>query len=314
MSILFLGCQERSLAKGAVDYSQSDFVFFKDGQMSFYNATTGVATPFTKETDSVVNAVFSLNNELYYTVSDHGKLKLRYLNLAEDDPKPVELADWKLDVRDAVNWIGGPYGDMCFNEDHTQIALGSDMQYYVYYHLSIYDLKTKKVTKHTQYQDDEYGYYWEEAPGKVEFTPYNPKRIDLSEFYYDWEERQDDMGIAYRKGDKLIELCDRLDPESGEVRPLDVDPKHEHVLFLMIRSIDIEGVSGDYAFASLDGKKQCFIPYCDPMMRRDPQWLKNGSIVFFSFDEDYEPMLQVMDVNENIKLVGNSMDYVVKPF
>ena len=147
----------------------------------------------------------------------------------------------------------------------------------------------------------------------MEFEPYNPKRIKLAEFCYDWEERQGDMGIAYRDGGKLIELCDRLDPDSGEVIPIEVDPKHEHVLFLMARAIGIEGVNGDYAFASLDGKHQCIIPGCDPMLKREPQWLKNGSLVFVGYDEEYEPKLQVMDMDENIKPVAYTLDFIVKP-
>lgn len=296
----------------AMDYSQCDFLFLNEGQMFFCDVETEEIAPFTEETDSVLNAVYSLNNELYYTVSDHGKLKLRYLDLSESSPKPVALADWNLDVQDAINWNGGPYGNMSFNEDHTQIGLGSDMQSYVYYKLSIYDLETGEVSLHTQYQDDEYGYY-EDAPGQVEFEPYNPKRIKLAEFCYDWEERQGDMGIAYRDGGKLIELCDRLDPDSGEVIPIEVDPKHEHVLFLMARAIGIEGVNGDYAFASLDGKHQCIIPGCDPMLKREPQWLKNGSLVFVGYDEEYEPKLQVIDMDENIKPVAYTLDFIVKP-
>ena len=88
----------------AAPAAQYDLFYVEGGQLFFYDLQSNEATPFANEHDSIVRAVLSKKNVLYYSVAKDGELLLRSLDLNIVNPMPEQLADWEVTVEGRKQW------------------------------------------------------------------------------------------------------------------------------------------------------------------------------------------------------------------
>ena len=304
-----------------------DMVLMENGQLVFYHKASGERMPFTAETDSVVNAVFDSQNNLYYSVCRDYQLSLKKLKLDDPDPKPVELADWMLRIEDCMGFASFPIENLLLNNAEDVVAIQSGMLYvnYTYGDFTFYNTKTHAVTKATKLSFDP-------ETGDLQFYDIN---FDMkmgpgvdSELFED-----DERGSLYYLGGPNGRVClsDKLNyPSMFDVtpeelidediysEPMTMNPQGTMVLFVSSLPWGDYGL-GSFNVASLDGTKQYALgadSFC-PM----PTWLKDGSLVFirvedglFDIPAPADLHLMIMSPEGAIKELSSSPNYAVKPF
>ena len=310
-------------AKSAL-LSDYDMVLMEAGQLVFYDNASGERLTFAAETDSVVNAVYASNNILFYSVGIEGNMVLKSLNLNETDPKPVKLADWNVKVEECHGIY--PYVEnLIMNEDETAVGLFNEsVRFIAYSKLARYDIKTGEVKNEVMVEfNEETG---EETYHAIDFAAKLPQPIKSEQF------ESDGHGMLYYLDGSNGKTClsDSLDylymfdavPEDlvdEEIisEPVSFNPAKTKLLFISLVPWGDFG-TGSYCVADLDGSHQkdletdAFFKY--------PEWLKDGSLVYFHlaeglFDiplpEDYHTMIMTPD--GNIKELSKSPNFTVKP-
>lgn len=329
LALMMMSCDQQqtpTTTAQPVTLSNYDMVIMEDGQLVFYNNTSGERLPFTAETDSVVNAVYDSHNTLYYSVSRDKALSLKCLKLDEPDAKPVELADWNLTLDDCQSFIY-PLGNLLLNEDESEVAIQSNpiAIYKTFGDKVVYNTKTKTVTKETEMSfDEETGNV---ESNEIEFVAKSMSEVNDSLF------EDGEKGALYYLGGSEERVCltdkldflamfaktqEELDDEAVISLPKSVNPQGTKVMFCTVIPDGIF-THGPYNVANLDGSNQC-------TLKTDiefglPTWLKDGSLVFVRFDggpgDDYaleKLHLSVMNPEGAIKDLSASMNYAVKPF
>ena len=304
-----------------------DMVLMENGQLVFYHHATGERMPFTTETDSVVNAVYDSQNNLYYSVSRDQNLSLKCLKLDEADPKPVELADWMLNIEDCMGFASFPIDNLLINNAEDEVAIQSNMVYvnYSFGDYTIYNTKTQAVDKVTHiFFDPETG---DMAFYDIDFDAKTTPGVDADLF------EDDEHGSLYYLGGSNGRVClsDKLNyPSMFDVspeelinediysEPLSLNPQGTMVLFVSSLPWGDYGL-GSYNAATLDGSKQYALDadnFC-----KMPTWLKDGSLVFirvedglFDIPTPTDLHLMILSPEGTIKELSPSPNYAVKPF
>ena len=329
LALMMLSCDQQKTPDTPTQsklLSNYDMVILEAGQLVFYNNASGERLPFTAETDSVVNAVYDSHNTLYYSESRNKALSLKCLKLAEQDPKPIELADWNLTLDDCVTFIY-PLGNMLLNGDESEVAIQSNpiALYKIFGDMVVYNTKTKTVIKETETSfDEETG---DMEYNEIEFVAKSMPEVEEGLF------EAGEKGSLYYVGgsDGRVCLTDKLDfpamfaktPEELEDEAVVTVPKslNPQGTKLMFCTIIPDGIftHGPYNVANLDGSNQCTLK--TDIEFGMPTWLKDGSLVFVRFDggpdDDYalkKLHLSIMNPDGAIKDLSASMNYAVKPF
>lgn len=304
-----------------------DMVIMEDGNLVFYSDAANLKTPYTAETDSVVNAVYDSNNTLYYSVCVDGNLFLRSLKLDDTDPKPVELADWNLTRDECMGLAILPMDNLVLNEDETKVGIYSEsVMFITFSKLSQYDTKTGEVTKITLVDFDPETGALENYYGSPDFVVKTQEGVNTQLF------EDDEHGSLYYLGDKNGRVCisDRLnyptlfDVEPDELvdeyiinEPISISPAQPKVLFSSSLPWGDYGI-GSYCVANLDGSQQYDLN--SDIFYPKPQWLKDGSLVYYHdnggdfLDDNYQLELRLMSADGKTRRLSNSANYTVKPY
>lgn len=299
--------------------SDYDMVIIEAGQIVFYHNASGERLPFVAETDSVVNAVYDSHNTLFYSVSRNRALSLKSLKLDEPDPKPNELADWKLTLDDDI-------GNLVLNEAENEVAIQCHAipLYNIFGSFMVYNTETHDVALETETTFDE-------ETGELEYFDIDFVAKAMPEVDENLFESGDKT--LYYLGDSNGPVClsdqlnytamfnktaEELDNEAVLTMPVSLNPQGTKVLFY---SVIPDGIftHGPYNVVNLNGSNLCTL-HTDISFGM-PTWLKDGSLVFVLFDggpdDDYvvEKMhLAMMSPDGAIKVLSPSTNYVVKPF
>lgn len=304
-----------------------DLVLMENGQLVFYHNASGERMPFTAETDSVVNAVYDSQNNLYYSVCRDYQLSLKKLKLDDPDPKPVELADWMLRIEDCMGFASFPIENLLLNAAEDVVAIQSGMVYvnYSYGDYTMYNTRTHAVTKATKLSfDPETG---DMEFFDIDFETKTPQGVDADLF------EDDQHGSLYYLGGPNGRVClsDKLNyPSMFDVspeelihediysEPLSMNPQGTMVLFVSSLPWGDYGL-GSYNVATLDGSKQYALD-ADSFCQM-PTWLKDGSLVFirvedglFDIPAPTDLHLMIMSPEGTIKELSSSPNYAVKPY
>lgn len=304
-----------------------DLVLMENGQLVFYHQASGERMPFTAETDSVVNAVYDSHNNLYYSVSRNQQLSLKGLKLDDPDPKPVELADWMLQVEDCLGFASFPVDNLLLNKDENMVGIQSNMVYvnYSFGDLTMYDVNTHAVNKATRISfDPETG---DMQFFDIDFDAQTRAGVDADLF------EDDEHGSLYYLGGRGGRVCvsDKLNyPTMFDVtpeelidediysEPISLNPQGTKVLFLSSLPWGDYGI-GSFNVANLDGSDQWALDADN--FGGIPTWLKDGSLVFvrvedgmFDIPTPQDLHLMIMSPEGAIKELSPSPNYAVKPF
>lgn len=308
-----------------------DLVYLENGKLVFYHVYTKKSEIFSKENDSVVNAVYLDDSTLFYTVSVNENLVLKRLNLKDEDPEPLKEIDWNLKLKDCENFIEGSLGDLSMNREQTMIGMGSDMAFMdmMYSKQHVYDIYQKEIQVNTLFTvDPKTG----EITGTDEvsaFSPYNYYNIKGADFDFNREGE-----LFYVKDGARVCLTNQfnyrdifhLNPNASvrfvEVYPITMNPQGTKLLFTAMMPWGNYDYS-TYCVASIDGQMQ--VPLYSELTKVKPRWLKNGSLVYVTQprndageiikDAEGKSVYQVMimDSRGKINAIGNARDFVVKP-
>lgn len=308
-----------------------DLVYLNGGKLVFYNLQSEKATTFKGEKDSVVNAAYLSNNTLYYNVSSKGNLVLKSLNLDEKKPVPVKVTDWQLKKEECENYLDGNLGGFCYDNDRSKLAMYSEMAlvYRLYTKMSVYDLSDKTLKKYTLYDYN---------PETLELYPTketpNFHTYQFSKVRGDF--RTTEFGDLFFVQDSLkINLTDKLDfreifklePEESteyvDIVLMSMNPESDKVMYYAMMPWDDFNYS-TYCISTIDGQTQ--IPLYSEATKTRPEWLADGSLVYVAqqldnegkrvYDQYEQPVcqLKVMTPDGNIKVLGNTLDFAIKPW
>lgn len=326
LALLFLASCDSNNGQPLTDY---DMVYLQGGKMVFYKDQPQENRIYKTERDSVVNAIYSLDSTLYYTVSHNGDLILKSLDLKDPKAKPVKVINWDLKTIDCDNYMDGNLGDLCFNKAQNQLAMRSVMaySYHLYCNINVYDLKNKTMNKAALYQympDTDELYITDE---KIDFRPYKEYNVAntfetsiFGDLYYKVDSTKISLTnqLDYRK---MMPLEPEESTEYVDINVISMNPDRSKVLFTAMMPWDDYNYSC-YCVSTLDGKTQ--ISLDSEMTKREPRWLKDGSLVFVSQQRDNEghkvvdknnkPVydLKVMASDGTIKVLGNACDFVLR--
>jgi hypothetical protein len=324
--LLFMASCDSNNGQPLIDY---DMVYLQGGKLAFYKDQPQETRIYKSEHDSVVNAVYSLDSILYYTVSHHGDLILKSLDLKDPKAKPVKVINWDLKLSDCDNYMDGNLGAMCFNKAQDQLAMNSVMaySYHQYCNLNIYDFQSKTLKKGALYQympDTDELYLTDE---KIDFRPYKEYNVAntfettiFGDLYFKMDSTKISLTdqLDYRK---MMWLEPELPTEYVDINVISTNPDRTKVLFTAMMPWDDYNYSC-YCVSTMDGKTQTSLD--SELTKTEPRWLHDGSLVFVSQQRDNEgkkvvdknnkPVydLKVMAPDGTIKVIGNACDFVVK--
>lgn len=300
----------------AAPAAQYDLFYIEGGDLYFYNLQSHEATPYANETDSIVRAVLSKNNVLYYSVAKDGELLLRSLDLNATNPMPEQLADWEVPVEGRTELDG--FGAMYLNYEETQIALERDVRWFtgLFYNLAVYDIASKTVTVHELYkavmEDDEFVTF-EDLPDNSGFNHWGP-----STSFYTLDERLENVAndIYYVGGGQRVCLTDQidinavydfgLDKEEYDVN-VSMDPTGKRALIEYSIGMGDGSLSACF-LSSCDGQQQLMLPSMD-FESGHPTWLSDGSLLYVGYDDGEG--LYLLDPDGNIRMIAESEIYAV---
>ena len=166
------------------------------------------------------------------------------------------------------------------------------------------------MNKYNLYRCDIDEGWFEDLNDESGFMPFKKcSNIDNSLF--------EDSDCLYYVGDgELTCLNDQLDEVEivGQIAeeygldhdPLALDPTGTRLLFCGIVVLG-EGAFGYYGVSSLDGKEQQFISDLDEDSR-DPEWLRDGSLLIPGYDSD-GPTLFLMDTLGEVRTLAHSVKF-----
>lgn len=288
--------------------AEYDMVYLNGGKMYFYNFDSNKNKEYRGERDSVVNVAYSNNDVLYYSVAVNNNLILKSLDLKQKNAKPQKMVDWGLTLKDCESYKTANPGLMRFDKAGTQLGMGSDMvfDYYQFSKYSIYHTLDKKIRNHTVFTYDPETGDFDINDEYMDYKPYYYSKVKYNDFEFNRLGK-----LFYLDGDQRVSLTDQfnyaelfqLEEEEAatyvEMNPISIDPQRSKVLYsAMLPWNDLN--YGIYCVSSLDGNTQ--MPLYSKMTYTQPEWVKNGSLVFVSQQQDNEGNF-VMDATGNPVLV-----------
>lgn len=281
----------------------ADVVIVDKGTLLFYDAVSQKTTPFTPETDSVVNMLFVDNTHLYYTVAKNQNLSLKMIDMNASPIEPQLCADWNQTIDDALDYELGRVSSLYVDaRGHHVYIYGNDPENGLFTPIA-YNL----TTGHIELLSDEELFdtnYLVEKPFAGHFFTQNHL------FYY---VRPEGKSCLNNKID--VKPFFDFDSEDADFTydPESFSPDGQKVLFYAIMYWG-EGV-GIYCMANIDGTSQYVIEDSD-VQHGAPVWLSDGSLVYVGqaprpqddpdYDEDYnttQPCVKLLDPQGNVKTI-----------
>lgn len=253
--------------------AHSELAILDHGKLKFYCPQEKCLHSIVKETDSVVNGIYHDDGKFYYCTAVNGRLFLKSIDLNLEEPAPVLLADWNIDMNDCITET---YGEISYLDFFPNLGLfgiwhsfswdGMDFS-----ECKLYDPKTGNVS------DWDHNLYLCTYIDEDEDNQEAPK--------YSYDDFTQNEGNYYFRG---VCLTDKMDVMSWSMNPdyvtgpeywgYDVDPSETMVnFFATLEQGDFE--HGPICVASLDGKFQKYFEGTD-FCRSGSVWLSDGSLVF----------------------------------
>lgn len=280
-----------------------DVAIFDNGQVTFYNSTTEKFVPFVHETDSVINGVFVLGDEFFYTVAIGDELYLKKIYMSEYSSYPTMCTDWNLKRDDCVSETYGKASTLVWIPafDRVGISHNFSWDFYNFADIKFYNIyKNVKTDGWSEDEDTETDIYDEE------FMKYE---ADIERFTAD-------EGQYYYLTEDSLEICltDKInfedyvsDPsyyEEPEFCFYSIDPTRTRVAYSAIIEWGDLG-HGPLCVSSLDGKVQVAFRNTDAA-DLTWGWLPNGSLLYVG-DEG----IMIVHPDGREELFSASRDFVV---
>ena len=296
---------------------QYDLFYVEEGAIWFYNLDTHYSDRCNNETDSVVRAVLSKDNVLYYSVAKDGELLLRSLDLKVANPMPETLADWDVPVEGRTELDG--FGNMYLNYEETQVALERDVRWFagLYFNLAVYDLAAKTVTVHQLYREvfdgDEFMNF-EDLPDNSGFDRWGPANASSNSTGDPLENV--DNEIYYVGNGQRVCLTDRIDMDevfgfglSKEEFDVDasMDPTGKKALIGYNVGMG-DGTLGSYFVSSIDGQQQMELTGSD-YETSNPTWLPDGTLLYIGYNDG--PALCLLEPDGRLHTIAQSEIFAV---
>lgn len=250
----------------------ADFAVLNEGKLSFYDIDSKTLIPFAAETDSVINMAFFTTDHLYYTVSENRNLKLKMVDLSENEPQPQFCADWMMTLDENIDFMTGGVSGLYFDNALTKIIIPAqaDPEYFSYTGAKQYDPKTGEVA--TMSIDE----YYE--------TRFYDNQLDYANFY------SEDKNFYYVDKNGRHCLNDRLDFAAvfleDELSDMEFYPlhfNHDTTMVSFSAVIPLGEGWGKYCVSTIDGSNQFILPGSD-IWDPNPGWLSDGSVVYVNQD------------------------------
>ena len=294
-----------------------DLFYVEEGAIWLYDLDTHCADRYNNETDSVVRAVLSKDNVLYYSVAKDGDLLLRSLDLKAANPMPETLANWNVPVEGRTELDG--FGGMYLDYGETKVALERDLRWFtgLYYNLAVYDLAAKTMTVHQLYREvfagDEFMYF-EDLPDNTGFDRWGPATVSSNSTGNLLENV--DNEIYYVGDGQRVCLTDQVDLEGLfgiglEKEEYDVDasldPTGKKAL-IGYNAVLGDGVVGAYVVSDIDGRQQTELTGTD-YETSNPTWLPDGTLLYIGYDDG--PALCLLEPDGRLRKIAQSEIFAV---
>lgn len=291
-----------------------DVVVINHGQLTFYDATNKVLTPFEAETDSVVNMRFADMDHLYYTVSKNKNLSLKMIDLSQEKPEPKLCADWNMTIDDALDFMYGTVSSLYMDEAGKNVCIYKmDIEDFMM-KMVIYDMRTGKVR---MLNDDE----------EIALS-YGDRNFEPSHFY------TENLQFHYVTEEGNTCLSDKIDfaqyfSEEGDLEDLDftpvaMSPGENKVVYSAV--VYMGDGWGYFCVANTDGTSQNLIADSDIWDQR-PAWLSDGSLVYVGraprpendpeYNADWNttmPCIQLVTPQKETVTISLGEAFAVRPF
>ena len=282
----------------------SDMVILENGKITLYNSSTNQFIPLEQEKDSVVNAAFIFDDDLYYTVAIGDELYLKYFYLWAYNFNPIYRTDWELKIEDCVSQTYGETAHLMCYPSLFRIGLPFDFnwEFYSFANTRFFDLS-----------NDQKWDGWKEDEGTdntdEEFLKWDDDMAHFSNisnnYYYN------DNGRFVCVSDKINFKNYASDPsyyEDPEFGFLSIDPTNKNVCYTAIIEFGDLG-HGPLCFASLDGKVQVAFEDTDAA-DLNYGWLKDGSLVFAGKDGDNQPCIKRVTPDGKVSIFSKAESFV----
>ena len=280
-----------------------DVAIFDEGKVLFYNSSTETFVPFVNETDSVINGVFVMGDEFYYTVAIGDELYLKKIYMSEYASYPSMCTAWELKLDDCVSETYGKASTLVWIPAFDRVGIShnfswdyynfADIKFYAYYENMKYDGWNEDEDTETDIYDEEFMKYESDIE---RFT------ADEGQYYYLTE---DSLEICLT--DKINFEDYVSDPsyyEEPEFCFYSIDPTRTRVAYSAIIEWGDLG-HGPLCMASLDGKVQVAFRNTDAA-DLTWGWLPNGSLLYVG-DEG----IMIVHPDGREELFSASRDFVV---
>lgn len=309
---MFVGCKRHPHVSDAA--AKIDAVIVDKGIMQFYDMETQQLTPFTAESDSVVNMLFTDSTHLYYTAVKNDNLSLKVIDLGAKTIEPKLCANWNQTVDDVVDYEIGRVSDLYLSEGGKYLYIyGFDpdlgpmipIAYSVsmgkvvkldeeeLFSLSYYSSKTVS----SRFLSENHLFYYVTPQGKICLND----KINVSRCFHE----------AYGEDD--IEFApDSFSPDGQKV-----------LFYAMMYWGENMGV---YCVATVDGTSQ-YVLEDSNLGQCAPVWLPDGSLMYVgeeprpqddpAYEEDYNmtrPCVRVLDTKGNAKTLSTGSLIAARPF
>ena len=298
--------------------ANSELAVLDKGQLSFYDLNSQEFVAFDQETDSAVNGVFANDGKFYYSVVVNDQILLKYVDLNQNELKPVTLGDWGVDPSHCVSELYDEFAGLEYYPKKGLLGLEHEFSWdgYGFYEKRIYNLATGEVKDYNWETDES---LWDDD--------------DSGDDEHEGEFETIDEQAVYHDGDKTVCLSDQMNVKQYASDPdytidlnfdyFEKNPQGDMVRFAApIDAGDFE--HGPWCVASLDGKFQKVLKGTD-FCTGNAQWLSNGALVFHGAeprphnDPDYDPewnntrpCIMIMKPNHEITVLSHANDFFVK--
>lgn len=252
----------------------SDMVILDNGKLIIYNSQTDKFIPLETEKDSVVNAAFMGEDNLYYTVVIGDNLYLKNYYFSPYSMEPSFQADWELKLNDCVSETYGETARLMTYPSLFRVGLPFDFSwdFYSFANTKFYDPVSR--TKWEGWKEDE-----ETDSFDADFMKWDE---DMSKF------TTENNDFYYTGNGSNVCLTNKIDfkqyasdlsyYEEPEFMFYSIDPTNKNVCFSGIIEYGDLG-HGPLCLASLDGKLQMAFEDTDAA-DMTYGWLNDGSLVF----------------------------------
>lgn len=315
-----------------VDLSQCDMAMLDNGKLCFYDTKTATSIPYTAETDSVVNCVFTHGDCLYYCVPAGKGIVLKRVNMTEANPQPEQIADWGLPFEECVTETYGTVSPLEYYAGRSMIGIWYDFSWesYSLTRQKLFNLDTHEVTEwdYESWQETEPVYISEDEEDTGENYQYVSTADEFEEFL-----KNEDGQFWFADGDPVC-LTDKIDfgqyvsdPEYAsdpEFNYISSAPDNSKVLYMAILEW------GDYphgilAVSSYDGTFQMPLEDTD-CTGYTAEWLDDGSLVYVGEaplspdDPDFDAnwhyrahCIKRIYPDGHVEIIANYGDFQMKP-